>query len=82
MKFTSPLHLHKGLPGACKGILAVVAPCAGEYRIVRVIRVLDAPRTRTCVGFVLGTPGRARLPARVMQMVPALRSSSAMRAAA
>ena len=50
-------------------ILAVVPTCAWECRFVRVIRVLDPSRTRTCVAFVCwrentGQPGnlpRSRL---------------------
>jgi hypothetical protein len=53
VKFTSPLHLHKCLSGAYTVILAVVPPCAGECRFIRVVGVLDASPPRTCVGFVL-----------------------------
>ena len=53
MKFISPLHLHKGLSEAYKGILAGVPPYTAECRSVRVIPVLDAAGTRTCVVFVL-----------------------------
>ncbi len=47
MKLSSPLHLHKCLSGAYTGILAAVPTCTGECRLVRVIRVLHASRTRT-----------------------------------
>ena len=53
MKFSSPLHLHKCMSGAYAAILAVVPPCAGECRFVRVIPVLIFPRGTSCVGFVL-----------------------------
>ena len=48
MKFVSPLHLHKGLSGAHTAMLAVVPPCAGECRFVRVIPVLIFFGARTC----------------------------------
>jgi hypothetical protein len=38
---------------ACRSILAVVPPCAGEYRLVRVTGVLIFVNDRTCVAFVL-----------------------------
>jgi hypothetical protein len=42
-------------------ILAVVPTCAGEYRFVRVTRVLGTSHSRTCVAFVLARkPGTAR----------------------
>jgi len=55
VKFSSPLHLHKCMSGTYRSILAVVPPCAGECRFVRVIPVLIFPGHRTCVGFVLAT---------------------------
>src|SRR6266705_5728246 len=39
-------------------ILTPVPKCAGECRFVRVIRVLDASWTRTCVALVLATAAR------------------------
>ena len=58
-----------GLSGACDAILAGVPTCAGVCRFVRVIRVLDPSRSRTCVTAVLaaaaGQPPRPRLGAGV-----------------
>jgi hypothetical protein len=54
-KVSSPLHLHKCLSGAYRVILAVVPPCAGECRFVRVVPVLIFPGGPACVGFVLAT---------------------------
>ncbi len=48
-----PCHLHRGLSGACWTILTTMPPYTGECHSVRVIRVLDAFSTWTCVGFVL-----------------------------
>jgi hypothetical protein len=69
VKFSSPLHLHKGLSGAYGDILAVVPPRAGECRFVRVVLVLIFPRGTSCVGLVLpscqpgpGPSSRAALP--------------------
>jgi hypothetical protein len=38
-------------------ILAIVPPCAGECRLVRVIGVLIFANPRTCVAFVLLASG-------------------------
>jgi hypothetical protein len=59
VKLSSPLHLHKGLSGTYTGILAVVPPCAGECRFVRVVPVLIFLSGRTCVGFVLPQTARS-----------------------
>jgi hypothetical protein len=48
-----PRHLYKGMSGACGTTLAAMPPCTGERHSVRVIGVLGAFQTRTCVGFVL-----------------------------
>ena len=59
VKLSSPLHLHKCWPGAYTVILAVVPPCAGECRFVRVTSVLIFARAPACVACVLArTPGR------------------------
>ena len=42
---------------ACRSILAVVPPCAGECRLVRVTGVLIFVNGRSCVAFVLLPPG-------------------------
>jgi hypothetical protein len=47
--------LHKCLSRAYPGSLAAMPTCAGQCRSVRVSRVLDTSRTRTCVVPVLGT---------------------------
>ena len=39
-----PIYQHMGVSGACGSSLAGVPTCAGECRLVRVIRVLDPPR--------------------------------------
>jgi hypothetical protein len=77
VKLSSPLHLHKCWPGAYTVILAVVPPCAGECRSVRVTSVLifaPAPGLRClCVGPTPGRPGtsaRSRIAPR-----PPLRAS-------
>jgi hypothetical protein len=59
VKLSSPLHLHKCLPGAYTGILAVMPPCAGECRFVRVVPVSTFPGAPARVGFVLLTRGRS-----------------------
>jgi hypothetical protein len=51
--FVSPFDLHEGFYGASTTILASVPSGAGQYRFVRVIRVLIFPGARSCVGFVL-----------------------------
>ena len=61
MMFTSPSHLHKGLSGACSGILAAAPPCTVECHFVRVASVLIFSGDRTCVAFVLATDGSANL---------------------
>jgi hypothetical protein len=53
MQLCSPLYQQMGLSGACGSSLAGVPTCAGQCRFVRVIRVLDPSRTRTCVAPVL-----------------------------
>jgi hypothetical protein len=77
VKLSSPLHLHKCWPGAYTVILAVVPPCAGECRSVRVTSVLIFARAPglccLCVGPTPGRPGtsaRSRLAPR-----PPLRAS-------
>ena len=52
---------------ACRSILAIVPPCAGECRLVRVTGVLIFVNSRTCVALVL-------LPSRPAQ--PSLRRPS------
>ena len=60
-KLSSPLHLHKCWPGTYTVILAVVPPCAGECRSVRVTSVLIFARAPglccLCVGPTPGRPG-------------------------
>jgi hypothetical protein len=53
MRLASPLHLHISLSASYTTSIAIRPPCTGECRFVRVIRVLDASQTRTCVAFVL-----------------------------
>ncbi len=74
-----PRHLHKGLSGAYTGILAVVSPCAGECRFVRVVPVLIFPAG----GLVLvlccrGSPGshRYRRPAQRARRTSSCASAS------
>ena len=77
VKLSSPLHLHKCWPGTYTVILAVVPPCAGECRSVRVTSVLIFARAPglccLCVGPTPGRPGtsaRSRIAPR-----PPLRAS-------
>jgi hypothetical protein len=52
-QFVRPFDLQEGFHGANTKILAGVPSGAGQYRFVRVVRVLVFPGTRSCVGFVL-----------------------------
>ena len=77
VELSSPLHLHKCWPGTYTVILAVVPPCAGECRSVRVTSVLIFARAPglccLCVGPTPGRPGtsaRSRIAPR-----PPLRAS-------
>ena len=62
---SSPLHLHKCLPGTYTDILTAVPSRAGECRFVRVTSVLIFARAPACVAFVLApTPdGQGHPPA-------------------